>query len=206
MNFRKKLGFALVFAFIVIVLTGSATMVAAEDGWHPSVGIGVYLSNVYLGSNDYYLAPIPMAQTSYTKGDVSISLSLLDGLGMMYSNQQSGFSGSFTLTYGDERDSEEYSVMGIAMDHSDNTKKLLKDSPTVSTSVSVKAMLGYLTPIGTFGASIEYHPTKVQYGQYGQEDTDYNGYLYSLAYSIEHPVTEKPIITAKLGVEFMNQD
>jgi outer membrane scaffolding protein for murein synthesis (MipA/OmpV family) len=206
MYFLKKFQNVLVVLSVLVVLTSSATKVVAEDGWNSSVGAGVYMSNVYIGSDDYYFSPIPLAQTSYSKNDFSFSLSLLDGLGVLYSDQKSGFHIGAFMTYGDERDSQKYSVLGISRDHSDKTKRFLQDSPTASTSFSSSVVLGFDTKIGTFEASISYNPTTVDYDQSGLDDKDYQGFLYSLSYSIEHPVTEQLIVAAKLGVDFMNQD
>ncbi len=191
---------------MVMALACAVSVAAADDGWDFTVGAGVYGSTVYSGSDDYYLAPVPLLEASYAKGGLAYSLSLLNGLGVMYCNEKNGLSGSINLTYGEERDSEEYSVLGVQRDHSGRTKRLLRGTPTVSTQAIAKAMLGYMTAIGSFGGSIEYHPTTVEENRDGRKDSNYQGMIYSLTYAKEFPVTTQLSVSAMLGVEFMNQD
>ncbi len=188
----------------LILLSCPAAMALAEDGWDVTLGAGVYRSAVYTGSDDYYYAPIPIVHTAYTQGDVSFALSVLDGLSVSYASGDTGLTGSLALTYGQERDSEEYSILGIAKDHSERTRRLLEDTPTATAALSAKALLGYRTRLGTLGAAVEFYPTTVEYD--GRDDVDYAGFLYGLSYAIERPLTEKLSFTVMAAVEFMDQE
>jgi len=206
MKSHKLLRLPVVVLFVLFGLACSPDRNLAAEGLDLSVGGGVYRSDVYPGSNDYFVELVPMARASYGKGEVSFSLSLLDGLGVTYFNQEKGFMGSITMNYGEERDSKEYSVLGSMEDHSERTKRLLLDTPTASAPVVYSATIGYQALKGMIGASIGYYPTSLDYQLTGQEDADYQGLLYSLFYSIDRLVTEKLFFSAMLGVEYMNQD
>ena len=163
---------------ILISLTAFAGSAAtASDGWNFTAGMGVYTENVYIGSDDYYVTPLPTFKAQYTRGGVSYSISLLEGLGVTYMNQQGGFLASVTINAGDRRNSKEYSVVGFDFDQSDKTEALLKDSPDLFTQIYVSTMFAYPTPVGMVGASLGYYPTTVEYSRDGLEDEVRQGFL-----------------------------
>ncbi len=206
MSFQRWTRVTKICLAVLIALTCTEKMAEAKDGWDFAMGGGVYSSNVYVGSEDYYITPFPTVEAVYGMDDVSLSLSLLNGIGVTYFNQENGLIGDITLTSGEERDSEEYSVLWIAKDHSERTKRLLADSPKVSTPIVVNGMIGYQVLNGIIGANIGYHLIDVDYTLAGQKDPDYQGILFSLFYSVERSMTETLSFKAMLGVEYMNQD
>jgi len=190
----------------VIVLACCATTVVAQQGWDFSVGTGVYTENVYIGSDDYYVTPLPSFKANYTRGAISYSISLLEGLGVTYMNQQHGFLASVTINAGDRRNSEKYSVVCFDVDHSDKTRALLKDSPDLFTQIYVSTMFAYPTPVGMVGASLGYYPTTVEYNRDGIEDEVRQGFLYSILYIIQQPITDRISLLGMSNLEFMNQE
>jgi outer membrane scaffolding protein for murein synthesis (MipA/OmpV family) len=206
MNIKRGMRATRTCLIVLIALTLSSGSAVAQEGWDFTAGGSVCSTSVYTGSGDYYLDFSPLLQAQYGMGDVVFSLSLMDGLGVTWVNQEKGFLGSITVVGGEERNSEEYSVLGIYRDHTERTKRLLLDSPTVSTPVVMGAMFGFQALKGIIGATIEYHMIDVDYAPGGLEDTDSQGILYSMFYSIENKVRENLSITATLGVEYMNQD
>lgn len=189
----------------ISALGASPEIAQGENGWDLMAGGGIYRDNVYPGSNDYYVVPIPMARVSYGRGDFSSYLSVLNGLGVSWLDEEAGLSISTSVRYGEERDSEQYSLLGIMKDHSDRTKRLLADTPTASAPAVYEATVEYQALRGVIGASISYYPTSLDYKLAGQEDRDYHGLLSSLFYSIDGPVTDKLLFSAMVGVEYMNQ-
>ncbi|MCK4413719.1 MAG: MipA/OmpV family protein [Candidatus Eisenbacteria sp.] len=190
----------------VLVSACCATTAVAQRGWDFSVGAGVYTENVYSGSDDYYLTPLPTFKAMYTRGGLSYSISLLEGLGVTYMNQQRGFLASVTINAGDRRNSEQYSVVGFDVDHSDKTRTLLRDSPDSFTQIYVSTTFAYPTPVGMVGASLGYYPTTVEYNRDGIDDEVRHGFLYSLLYVIQQPVTDRISLLGMSSLEFMSRE
>ncbi|MEZ4577551.1 MAG: hypothetical protein R2875_05915 [Desulfobacterales bacterium] len=68
------------------------------------------------------------------------------------------FLAGVNVNNGEERNSEEYSGLGVSTDHSDTVKRLLKGTPDVETALKTELMLGYMNKCGIFSVSLEYHP------------------------------------------------
>lgn len=190
----------------VLVLACCATTVVAQQGWDFSVGMGVYTENVYIGSNDHYVTPLPSFKAIYTRGAASYSISLLEGLGVTYVNSRRGFLTSLTVNVGDRRNSENYSVVAFDVDHSNETRALLRDSPDLFTQIYVSTMFAYPTPVGMFGVSLGYYPTTVEYNRDGIEDEVRQGFLYSILCIIQRPVTDRISLLGMSSLEFMSQE
>jgi outer membrane scaffolding protein for murein synthesis (MipA/OmpV family) len=204
---NNRLSRLLTFVFLTLLLLARSPGGAfAANSWDFMMGGGIYRANTYPGSNDYYVVPVPMARASYGKGNVSYSLSIPDGLGVTWSRQEKGLMGRINMNYGEIRDSEEYSVLGMMEEHSERTKRLLVDTPTAEAPIVYDATIGYQALNGMIGASVGYYPTSVDYQLSGQEDRDYQGLVYSLFYSTDRPVNQKLSFSAMLGAEYMNQD
>jgi len=110
---------------------------------------------------------------------------------------------NLTANVGDRRNSENYSVVGYDTEYSDKTRALLKDSPDLSTNVYVSAMFAYITSIGVFGVSFGYHPTTIEYNQGGLDNEVGHGFIYSMLYVIQLPVTDRISILGMSNLEFM---
>jgi len=177
----------------------------ADNQWDFTVGGGFYRDSVYAGSDDFYVVPVPIARASYARGNLSFYLSLLNGIGVSWFNEEKGLTASTSVRYGQERDSREYSLMGIMAVHSERTKRLLADTPTASAPVVYDATISCRALKGTIEASVEWYPTSVDYHLAGQQDRDFNGLIYSLFYSLEDRLTERYLFSGKVGVQFMNQ-
>jgi len=158
------------------------------------------------------MSPFPSVDVSYTTGAVSISASILDGLGVSYMHEGLGILGSVSVNFGEERDSEGYSFLATQVDHDKRTQKLLEDTPTVRTVVAADATLGVLTPVGVLGTTIGYRPSVVEYngasggGGGGGTDATYQAVVGSLFYLIGMPVTERLSVMAVLSLELMDAD
>ena len=186
----------------VCIMTGTTL---AQDGWDFSVGAGVYSENVYTGSDDLYVAPGLLVQVGYSLGDFGFSLNLHEGPSMVYTNKETGIQGKLEVSFDQERDSQSYSVFGRDEDHSDTTKRLLQDTPTVATEVAPKLSAELPTSLGMWGVSVAYHSTSVDYPIAGQMDKDYAGWLYSLSYAKAFPVSETLSFAAQVELTYMNQ-
>ncbi len=197
---------------LVLIAGCCAPFAAAQDGWDLSVGAGVAQTPVYEGSESYFMSPFPAVDVSYTTGGVSISASILDGLGVSYMHEGLGIFGSVSVNFGEERDSEGYSFLATQVDHDKRTRKLLEDTPTVRTVVAADATLGVLTPVGVLGTTIGYRPSVVEYNGAsgpsggGGTDTTYQAFVGSLFYLIGMPVTERLSVMAVLSLELMDAD
>jgi hypothetical protein len=158
------------------------------------------------------MSPFPSVDVSYTTGGLSISASILDGLGVSYMHEGRGVLGSVSVNFGAERDSEGYSFLATNVDHDRRTRELLEDTPAVRTVVAADATLGVLTPVGVLGTTVGYRPSVVEYsgasGPSGGGGTDatYQAFVGSLFYMIGMPLTERLSVMAVLSLELMDAD
>ena len=205
MNTRKA-GSALKGLIILglLIFFNPASVFASDDNWSFSLGAGVYTESVYFGSDETYAAPVPCAKAMYTKGNFTATLSLLEGIGIMYMDNDNRFYGGINLNNGSERDEEGYDVLGRKTDHSDHVKTLLKGSPSVNTHVCTEMMIGYLSDIGNFSLSLEYHPTTVKGG--GESARSINGLIASLSYIKPFQISEKMTITGVIDLSVMDKN
>jgi outer membrane scaffolding protein for murein synthesis (MipA/OmpV family) len=177
-----------------------------SDTWAFKAGGGVFRENVYSGSNDQYFTPAPIIEATYTAGSLQFSASIPDGIGLAWFDTQKGLMGRLNVNYGEIRDSEEYSVLGVMKDHSQRTKIFLADTPTADAPVVYDATFGFRALKGMAGASVSYYPTSLDYQLAGQEDRDYNGILYTAFYSYDRAVTQRHFLSAMVGLQYMNDD
>jgi outer membrane scaffolding protein for murein synthesis (MipA/OmpV family) len=173
-----------------------APFATAEDGWDLTLGAGVAQSPVYEGSRDYYISPFPTVVVSYTTGDISFSASVLDGLGVTYMDGERGILASVSLSSGPERNSDGYDVLFRHADHSDETGRMLEDTPTVKSIVTTNLTLGVVTPVGLVGAGAGYLPTSAE--------KTYHGFIGSLFYMLPVPIGERAQVTAIATLEAMD--
>lgn len=199
-----KTGLALKGLFVlgIMIFFNPVSASSSEDAWSFSLGAGVYAESVYFGSDETVAAPVPCAKAMYSNGNVSASLSLLEGIGIMYTDKSSHFYGAINLNNGDERDAEEYTLLGRKTDHSDRVKKLLEGSPSVKTGVCTEIMIGYLSDIGNFALSLEYHPTTVE----AEKEQSYNGFIASFSCFKPFHISEKLTITGMLDLNVMDKN
>jgi len=195
----------LTLASCLIIMFASQTLHAQESGWKVSLGAGMAGENVYIGSDDYYITPLPSLNASYASGNVTYSLSILEGLGITYMKPDWGLIASVNINGGATRDTEEYKVMGISIKHADKTKTLLEGSPDLNTPFTVNTTLAYATPVGLFGVSATIHPTSIKYNQVAQKDKTRNGMLYAMLYMIGAPVTEQLSVSGIFSIDLMDQ-
>lgn len=213
MNLQKTTSIKKVKALLVLkrlVLLGilmiifPAQGVSSEKTWELSLGAGGYVSNVYYGSEEMYAAPFPDIMVSYTKGNFSSSVSFLEGIGITYMNPEHHFLAGINVNNGEERDSEEYSGLGVSKDHSDKVKRLLKGTPDVETTLKTELMLGYMSKFGIFSVSLEYHPITQEIT--GERDRTYDGFISSLSYMKPVSVTDKLTVTTLFAVDLMDKN
>ena len=155
-----------------------------------------------IGSDETYVTAIPYPSVTYNNGQYSASLSLTDGLSVMYNMPEKHLMASIKINGGGERDSEKYSLFIMLRDHSADVQRLLEGTPSVGTSVESQFKLDYESPIGILGCSIEYHPTTVE----GALDRFYNGFVFAAEYAIAIPVTEKIAVMGMAGISLMDQN
>lgn len=188
----------------ILMILFPAQGVSSEKNWELSLGAGGYVSNVYYGSEEMYAAPFPDIMVSYTKGNFSSSASFLEGIGITYMNPEHHFLAGINVNNGQERDSEEYSGLGVSTDHSDKVKRLLKGTPDVETNVKTTLMLGYMSQFGIFSVSLEYHPITCEIT--GESDRTYDGFISSLSYMKPVSVTDKLTVSTRLAVDLMDKN
>jgi outer membrane scaffolding protein for murein synthesis (MipA/OmpV family) len=205
MERKEGLNICIAILLALFISAGFPVKTRAEGSLSFMAGGGVYRDNVYTGSSDFYIAPVPIAQVSYGTENVSCYLSVPNGLGVSWSSEEKGLNASASVRYGEERDSEEYSLLGIKKDHSARTKRMLADTPTASALAIYEVNLEYKALKGMVGASIAWYPTSLDYKLAGQDDRDFDGFITSLSYSIENPLTEKLLLSAMVGIEYMNR-
>ncbi len=190
----------------IAVLLAAQTLPAQEAGWHFALGGGVGGENVYVGSDDYYIMPLPILKASYAQDNFKYSLSLLEGIEVSYISPNLGLLASVNVNAGETRHSEEYSVLGIPVKHSAKTRKLLEGSPNLKTPLALNVRLAYPSPVGLFGVSLAYHPTAVKYNQAGLKDETRHGCVYSAQYMIGLPATDRLSVSGLVSVDFMDQN
>ncbi len=190
----------------VIVVIAAQALSAQDAGWTFTLSGGIAGENVYLGSDDYYLTPLPNFRASYAKGKFNGSFSLLDGLGLSYRIPSLGLLASLSVKSGGTRNAKEYTLIGFPVKHSAKTQKLLEGTPNLDTPLEGNIMLAYLSPVGLFGASLAYHPTKVEYNQANLKNETRQGYVYSLQYMIELPAAKRLTVSGLANVDFMDRN
>ena len=89
---------------VLIALTLSSGSAVAQEGWDFIAGGGVYRDNVYPGSSDYYVVPVPIAGATYETGNFSYYISILNGAGVSWFSEETGLSASASVKYGDDTD------------------------------------------------------------------------------------------------------
>lgn len=188
----------------IAVLLATHMLYAQEAGWNFTLGGGVAGENVYVGSDDYYLMPLPNFKASYAKGSFDYSFSLLDGLGVTYTNQKLGLLTSVTVNAGESRNSQEYSLLGMQVKHSAPTLELLKGTSNLDVPLALDVTLAYLTPVGLFGASLAYNPVTVEYNQTSLKDETRHGFVYSLQYMAGLPLSDRLSMSGLVSVDFMD--
>lgn len=187
-------------AIVATLCLSFAIDLTAQKAWSFAIGGVGMLMNTYPGSDEYDVSIMPEVKLSYTKGYFSFGLSLIDGVGVTYANPEIHLLTSLTFYLGSERDSETYTAGFIRKDHSARIARRLADTPTVSTIAYGEFALGYITPVGIFGASLEYHPTSYE----GDSSEFYHGILSSAYYLLSFPVTDRLTVTGKFSVDFMD--
>lgn len=189
----------------LIIALAAQSVHAEAPGWEFSLGGGVGGENVYLGSDDYYLTPLPSASASYTRGSINYSLSLLEGLGITYVIPDWGLMASVNVNAGAIRNSKEYSVLGVWVEHSEETSALLAGSPNLDTPLALTTTLAFASPVGLLGASAALHPTSVEFPESGREDVTRKGMLYSLLYMVGTQPTQRLSVSGLLSLEIMDR-
>jgi len=179
-----------------LVAALTAPFAAADDGWAFSFGGGVLHEPVYEGSADTYRTPVPAARVEYTAGALSLSASLLDGLGVSYIHERSGVLGSIGVVPGPERNPDGYAPLFTEIDHSAETRRLLAGTPTVRSPVEADLMVGAVTPVGVVGATLGYRPIR--------GDRNEEAFVGSALYMIPVPVTDRFAVMGLVGVEVMD--
>ena len=187
-----------------MILLAAQSANAQQNGWEFSVGGGVAGEYVYPGSDDYYVAPLPSFNASYTHENVNYSLSLLDGLGITYMNPGWGLMMDVNLNAGSYRDPDEYTVVGVPVKHNSDTKRLLADTPSLDTPLALTIMLATTTQIGIFGASVAIHPTSVEYPRVGLQDETRTGLIYSAFYNLDIPISQRLSLSGLFSLDFMD--
>lgn len=192
--------------FLAITASLMAGPARAAEGWVFTGGVGVLSTNVYVGSDDSFVVPLPTLTAEYSKGAASYSVSVLEGLTATYYSEDYGLLGSLNLTFGNERDPDNYYLAGISFKHSDKTRRLLEGTPSVSSAAAVlNASLQYPTAYGVLGASLGYHPTTVDHRVSGLDDDFRNGLILSLQYAKEVALTDRLSLAGFFSFDIMNK-
>jgi len=171
---------------------------SAEGAWEFELGAGGCSSNAYAGSAERVVSPLPCAKASYRDGGYSFQASLLDGIGASYFDLELRLLGSVNVGFGDDRNEDGYSVLGMNMAHDEDTRKLLRGSPAASTPLFMETKLGYASPVGILGVSLAYHPTTV-------EGRLHHGFLPEVFYLLPLPLSERLEVAAMAALSFMDR-
>lgn len=188
-------------ALVMILPFAPSRAVGQTEHWESCLGGGVYVSPVYPGSDTAYAVAMPYARVVYTRNRISCAASLLDGLGITYTNEDNGLITAVSMNTGDERNSRTYTVLGETRRHSEKVRRLLDGTPTVSTGLRTEIMLGLVSQFGVVGWSLDYHPTR----QSGDGHRLYHGFLSSFRYSIPVNLTRKLTVTGSLSLDLMDR-
>jgi outer membrane scaffolding protein for murein synthesis (MipA/OmpV family) len=186
------------------LIMAAPSLTAQQPGWEFTAGLAVGGQNVYPGSDDYYLTPMPSLSASYSRGSVSYSISIMEGLGVAYMIPKWGLIATANINFGARRDSAGYNVLGISVDHEASTRALLVGSTDLEAPLVLNAGLMRPTPIGLLGASVAVHRTSVSSALTGQDDTR-TGLIYALQYMVAGQATERLSLSGLLSLEFMDQ-
>ncbi|MBD3218104.1 MAG: hypothetical protein GF310_07500 [candidate division Zixibacteria bacterium] len=192
--------------FTALITLGLMVTASAESNWNFTLGAGVYGEGVYKGSDDYYVTPLPAFKATYLSGQFLYSFSILEGISATYMNQKYGLMSTINVNFGYKRDSEEFSVVGVPVKHSDKTSRFLEGTPNLETPATISFSLDYLTQAGMIGINIAYHPTKMEYDRNGYEDNTRHGVVYSIRYMNQYQISKRLSVAGLAGLEFMNKD
>jgi outer membrane scaffolding protein for murein synthesis (MipA/OmpV family) len=188
---------------VAAALVGPAQL-QAEDGFEMSVGAGVVGAPVYEGAREYYATPIPTIDLSWSRGGLSLSASILDGLGVTYFHGGSGILLGASLNSGETRAHDRYSPLVTEVDHSSRTQRRLAATPDAAGILAADATAGMITPVGLVGAVAGYRPTALDYPGDSASDETLNGFLYSAFYMLPLPLGDRGELTAIAALEAMD--
>ena len=189
-------------ALILLFAAGSAT---GDGDWDVQVDAGALAGNTYLGSDEYFVTPLPAIRASRTTKNTTWFISLpLEGVGVSHRNPASGLTTSLAMNFGGSRGPEEYSVLGFPVEHSDRIRTLLAGSSEVTTPVVFEAKLEYPVPFGSLGTSLGYPPISIDSRQTQITDDVRHGFLLSLQHKAIIPVTRKLVAGSVLALELMD--
>ncbi len=185
------------------ILLGAALLFAvpaafAGEGWEFSLGAGGFASSAYPGSDERFLAPVPMAKAAYSSGGFEASASVMEGLGLRYVDMEARVFASLGLNFGEKRGAEEFSAGLFSRRHDAETRSLLEGSPETESLLRAGLKLGWISPVGVVGASLDYHPTRVEGA--GLE----HGLLGSAFWLAPVPLSDRLTVTAMLALEAMD--
>ncbi len=201
----------LVVAFSAGALSASVASAQSQQTAAPpprssiSVGVGTASTSLYPGSRERIVLPFPSVDASHTRGTLTLSASVLDGLGVRYFQPSTGLLWNLAIAPGARRTRDGYSVLGVHRAPSDQMRSLLQGSSDASTPVSVVAMLGLPTSVGLVGATVGYYPTKITPAESGRRKSLRHGVQYSLVYLVGLPVTDRLSVGGTLQLKYMSQ-
>jgi len=193
----------------LLMLACTASAVSAQDAvpppsWTAAVGVGVASTSIYPGARERYVMPFPVFEASYTRGTLSFSASMLNGLGVSYFQPSTGLLWSLAVAPGRRRARDGYSVLGIRQEHSAQAQTFLQNSSNASTPAAAVAMLALPTRVGIVGATIGYYPTTVTPAEAGSPKQVHHGMQYSLVYMTGLPVTDRLSLSGKVQLAYMS--
>jgi outer membrane scaffolding protein for murein synthesis (MipA/OmpV family) len=174
----------------------------AEDRWSFSLGGGALASNVYLGADEFYVAPLPFFRAAYRTGKIEFFASVLDGLGLQYLDMGHHLFATAGVNLGSKRDSETYNALLIPIDHSARTKRLLAGAATAWNPAYAFCLLGWISPVGILGGALYYQPTIVS----GESDQLFHAYVPSILYLAPVQLSKRLGITVLVSLDFMDQN
>jgi len=190
---------------VMLILSLGAGVAAADEGWHVTVDAGAYAANTYVGSDESFVSPLPAVRATRGVGNTTWFVSLpLEGVGVSHRDPQSGMTSRLSVNFGGLRSPDEYSVVGFTVEHSDRVRSLLAGSPEVTTPLVLEASVEYPVPLGSIGASVGYHPTRVDSARADGTDEFFHGFVLSVQYTSFVPVTRKLAVGSVLGFDVMD--
>lgn len=193
--------------FLVLVLLVAAEGSTGGEEWNFTVDAAAFAANTYVGSDEYFVTPLPAFRASRDAGNMTWFVSLpLEGFGVSHRNPASGLIRSLAINFGGYRNPEEYSAVGFPCEHSERIRTLLAGSPEATTPLFLQAKVEYPALFGLLGASLGYHPTSVKYGRAEVADKTHHGFLLSLEHQAFVPLTRQFAVGSILGLELMDSN
>ncbi len=196
--------YRVLFTVVLVAILALPTAVA-DDTWSIRAGAAAAGTVIYDGSDDYVSAVLPEVEVAYSRERISLSTSVMDGIGVTFFDPGRGQLVSASVNVGSSRLREWNGVLSAPGSYSDRAKRRLSDTPNVEEFVAVDLTAGYLTPVGVVGAVVGYRPARVDPPADRGRDRIEQGLLLSAMYLLPLPIGDRGAVEAIVLFDLMNE-